>query len=55
MKLEDTEARIAIFELEDKMIQSNQAVINELTKLRLGIIGSAWLIAITLILIAVFK
>jgi hypothetical protein len=50
MKFEDNEVRMALFELEDKLARSNLTLAQALEKLRLAIVGSAWLIVITLAL-----
>jgi hypothetical protein len=50
MKLEDIPARMALFELEDKVTRSNLAIAQALDKLRLAVVGGAWLIVIALAL-----
>lgn len=50
MKLEDKEARMALFDLEDRLAKSNEDVIHAINNLRLSIVGSAWIIVIAMAL-----
>lgn len=50
MKLEDHEARMGLFELEDRLAQSNLILAKSIDQLRLAVVGSAWIIVIAMAL-----
>lgn len=55
MKFEDNEARMALFDLEDKLATSNMELANAINKLRLAVVGGTWILVIVAVCIAVFK
>ena len=55
MKFEDKEARMGLFDLEDRLAKSNEELVKAINNFRLVCVGSTWILVITAICIACFK